>query len=101
LLNVIKMTNQDLNTLSLGYDLTTLGLNLNSSEYLYTTFTSPWSDLPSKIQPEYNIPTCYYMRPANLNTSTQHMTKYQEETLFYIFYSMPQDYLQILSAKEL
>jgi len=32
LLNVIRMNEQDLNTLSIGSDLTTLGLNLNSSE---------------------------------------------------------------------
>jgi CCR4-NOT transcription complex subunit 2 len=32
LLGVIRMTDQDLNTLALGCDLTTLGLNLNSSE---------------------------------------------------------------------
>ena len=32
LLGVIRMTDQDLNTLALGCDLTTLGLNLNSVE---------------------------------------------------------------------
>lgn len=32
LLTVIRMTDQDLNTLALGTDLTTLGLNLNSPE---------------------------------------------------------------------
>ena len=32
LLNVIRMTDQDLNTLALGTDLTLLGLNLNSPE---------------------------------------------------------------------
>ena len=31
LLSVIRMTDQDLNTLALGTDLTTLGLNLNSA----------------------------------------------------------------------
>ena len=34
LLSVIRMTDPDLNTLALGTDLTTLGLNLNSPEYL-------------------------------------------------------------------
>ena len=32
LLSVVRMTNKDLNTLALGLDLTTLGLNLNSTE---------------------------------------------------------------------
>jgi hypothetical protein len=34
LLSVIRMTDPDLNTLALGTDLTTLGLNLNSPEYV-------------------------------------------------------------------
>lgn len=34
LLHVIRMTDADLNTLALGLDLTTLGLNLNSPEYV-------------------------------------------------------------------
>ena len=44
LLSVIRMTDQDLSTLALGTDLTTLGLNLNSSDCLYATFASPWAD---------------------------------------------------------
>ncbi len=38
------MTDPDLNTLALGSDLTTLGLNLNAAESLYTTFASPWAE---------------------------------------------------------
>jgi hypothetical protein len=34
LLKIIRMTDQDLNTLALGTDLTTLGLDLNSTEYV-------------------------------------------------------------------
>ncbi|PPR81971.1 hypothetical protein GOBAR_AA38741 [Gossypium barbadense] len=47
--SVIKMTNPDLTSLALGIDLTTLGLNLNSSENLHKTFGSPWSDEPAKV----------------------------------------------------
>ena|ERR1043165_342936 len=35
LLSVIRMTDPDLSMLALGSDLTTLGLNLNSPEYVY------------------------------------------------------------------
>ena len=42
LLNVIRMTDPNLTTLALGPDLTMLGLNLNSSEPLYTNFSPPW-----------------------------------------------------------
>ena len=43
---------QDLNTLALGSDLTTFGLNLNSSDCLYSSF-------------RYNVPYCLSVDPAN------------------------------------
>jgi len=99
LLSVIRMTDQDLNTLALGTDLTTLGLNLNSSECLYATFASPWADSPAQRDPEYSLPQCYYMQPPALKTG--HFSKFQLETLFYIFYNMPRDTLQAYAATEL
>lgn len=59
LLNVIRMTDPDLNTLALGSDLTTLGLNLNSTECLYTTFASPWAEGPTTRDPKFFLPQCY------------------------------------------
>jgi len=99
ILSVIRMTDQDLNTLALGTDLTTLGLNLNSSECLYATFASPWADAPAQRDPEFNLPQCYYMQPPALKTG--HFSKFQLETLFYIFYNMPRDTLQAYAATEL
>merc|ERR1719181_462887 len=68
LLDVICMTNADLNTLALGSDLTTLGLNLNSSECLYSTFASPWAEAPTMREPQFSLPMCYYMQPPPLKT---------------------------------
>ena len=68
LLDVIRMTNADLNTLALGSDLTTLGLNLNSSECLYSTFASPWAEAPTMREPQFSLPMCYYMQPPPLKT---------------------------------
>ena len=99
LLSVIRMTDQDVNTLSLGTDLTTLGLNLNSAECLYATFASPWADSPAQRDPEFSLPQCYYMQPPALKTG--HFSKFQLETLFYIFYNMPRDTLQAYAATEL
>ena len=99
LLSVIRMTDQDLNTLALGTDLTTLGLNLNSSDCLYATFASPWADSPAQRDPEFTLPQCYYMQPPALKTG--HFSKFQLETLFYIFYNMPRDTLQAYAATEL
>jgi CCR4-NOT transcription complex subunit 2 len=93
------MTEPDLNTLALGTDLTTLGLNLNSTEVLYATFSYPCHDQPTKRDPDYVLPYCYYMQPPALKTS--HLTKFKPETLFYIFYNMPKDTLQVYAAKEL
>jgi CCR4-NOT transcription complex subunit 2 len=62
LLSVIKMSDPDLTSLALGIDLTTLGLNLNSTENLHKTFGSPWSNEPSKVDPEFSVPQCYYAK---------------------------------------
>eukprot|EP01118_Nematostelium_gracile_P002216 TRINITY_DN12449_c0_g1_i1.p1 TRINITY_DN12449_c0_g1~~TRINITY_DN12449_c0_g1_i1.p1 ORF type:complete len:462 (-),score=63.12 TRINITY_DN12449_c0_g1_i1:5-1369(-) len=100
LLSVIRMTDPDLNTLALGTDLTTLGLNLNSPDCLYSTFASPWAKGPSRREPEFYIPMCYYMQ-TQLQSPMLKMSLFSEETLFYIFYSMPKDTLQIIAAQEL
>lgn len=62
LLSVIRMSDPDLTSLALGIDLTTLGLNLNSSENLHKTFGSPWSDEPVKGDPEFTVPQCYFAK---------------------------------------
>lgn len=70
LLSVIRTSDADLASLALGIDLTTLGLNLNSSEDLHKTFGSPWSDEPAKGDPEFSVPQCYYSKqPPILHVS--------------------------------
>ncbi|KAJ8452709.1 hypothetical protein Cgig2_005045 [Carnegiea gigantea] len=86
LLSVIRMSDPDLTSLALGIDLTTLGLNLNSSENLHKTFASPWSDEPAKGEPEFTIPECYYAKqPPALHQG--YFARFSVPTLFYIFYS--------------
>lgn len=100
LLSVIQMTDPDRNALALGSDLTTLGLNLNSSKSLYSKFSSPWVDGHSATEPQFNLPSCYHMQtPPPLKHA--HLQKFQLETLFLIFYSMPKDILQAYAAQEL
>ncbi|KAK1357355.1 putative NOT transcription complex subunit VIP2 [Heracleum sosnowskyi] len=100
LLSVIRMSDPDLTSLALGIDLTTLGLNLNSAENLHKGFGSPWSDEPAKGDPEFIVPQCYY---AKQPPSLYHVyfTKFQLDTLFYIFYSMPKEEAQLYAANEL
>ncbi|XP_027340538.1 probable NOT transcription complex subunit VIP2 isoform X2 [Abrus precatorius] len=100
LLSVIRMSDPDLTSLALGIDLTTLGLNLNSSENLHKTFGSPWSDEPAKGDPEFSVLQCYYAKqPPALHQG--YFSKFTVETLFYIFYSMPKDEAQLYAANEL
>merc|ERR1719273_467789 len=103
------MTDPHLTALALGSDLTNLGgLDLNSNEVLYPTFTSPWSDRDGSAsytrrrhhrERHFELPKCYYVQPPALKTS--HLSKFTLETLFYIFYNMPRDALQVYTAKEL
>mmetsp|Transcript_9786 Transcript_9786/g.15684 ORF Transcript_9786/g.15684 Transcript_9786/m.15684 type:complete len:477 (+) Transcript_9786:300-1730(+) len=100
LLGVIRMTDADRNALALGSDLTMLGLNLGSSEHIYNTFSGPWTESSGNTkEPHYQLPMCYYMQPPALKTG--HLSKFQLETLFYIFYAMPKDVLQAYAAQEL
>ncbi|GAB2277730.1 Probable NOT transcription complex subunit vip2 [Dionaea muscipula] len=100
LLSVIRMSDPDLTSLALGIDLTTLGLNLNSSENLHKTFASPWSEEPAKGDPEFIVPQCYYSKPPP-PLHPGYFRKFPTETLFYIFYSMPKDGAQLYAANEL
>ncbi|KAJ1613058.1 CCR4-NOT transcription complex subunit 2 [Cryptosporidium canis] len=111
ILNVIKMADSDLNILALGTDLTTLGLNLNSSECLYFSFDSPWGSSTansSESEPESELNELINAFANNQNNSSQmvglksaYVQKFALETLFYIFYNMPQDLLQGFAAVEL
>ena len=93
------MTDKDLNTLALGADLTSFGLNMNAGDALYASFGSPFSDTPTPSEPQFTTPTCYVMHPPSLKP--EHLARFQLETLFYIFYSMPRDLLQACAAQEL
>lgn len=99
------------NVLAVGLDLTSLGLNFNSPEPLYKTFDNPWDggqngladgsqSMSTRTKDSgFKLPTCYYMQPPGLRSS--HFGKFHLETLFYIFYNMPRDVLQLLAAVEL
>lgn len=70
LLSVIRMSDPDKNTLSLGSDLTSLGLNLNSSESLYNNFASPWADKPTTREPQYQVRTLACVSLATSKTTS-------------------------------
>lgn len=105
LLTFIKAAETDPNLVALapGMDLTTLGLNLNSPENLYSTFQSPWVDLPCRPQDiDFHVPAEYLtnifirdkLAPIKLN-------RYGEDLLFFLFYMNGGDVLQLAAAAEL
>jgi CCR4-NOT transcription complex subunit 2 len=49
---------------------------------------SPLSDAPVRADLDFEVPSCYKHNPPRLQPG--YLAKFKEETLFYIFYSMPQ-----------
>lgn len=65
---------------------------------LWTTFSSPLYE-QSTIMKEYSIPPCYQVQAAP--TPFGKIASFADETLFYIFYVLVQDELQLAAATEL
>nr|VDD08234.1 unnamed protein product [Brassica rapa] len=101
LVNVINQTNPDVTTLALGVDLQEIGLDMTSKEKLFKTFASPWANEPLKEDHEhFDLPQCY--NAVQLPPPNQGMfRRFDMSTLFYIFYSMPNDEAQLYAANEL
>lgn len=95
LLNLLRTSNHDL---TVGIDLTSLGLNLGSQDNLFSTFSSPWSARP-RPSSDTRLSESYRMLPQPVKPGL--FQKFALETLFYIFYSMPRDHMQTLAAHEL
>lgn len=67
---------------------------------LYASFTSPFADGPSRKEPEYHLPLCYYMQPP-MQPAESKVQLFSDETLIYAFYALPRDLLQVTAAVEL
>lgn len=101
LLGVIRMENNDQTAVAIGNDLTNLGLSFHPiDEPLSRTFGSPWVETAKhKVEPEFKLPSCYQVPSAP--PQQQKIQSLTEETLFYIFYTMPKDSMQEAAALEL
>ncbi|KAL4996971.1 hypothetical protein BDV10DRAFT_99556 [Aspergillus recurvatus] len=101
LLRMIHSDSADVASLAIGQDLMTLGLDLNQPEPLHSTFVSPFvASVPGiPLEQDFALPSCYSV--ANVQPLQSRMTSFSDETLFYIFYSMPRDVMQEVAAEEL
>jgi CCR4-NOT transcription complex subunit 2 len=95
--------NPTLRSLMRGQDLAALGLNMNSDQPLMASYAGPFA-LPNAhplrpLDNDFTTPDCYTVKKvAPLHTR---INSFSDETLFYIFYSMPRDYMQVLVGQEL
>ena len=72
----------------------------SSNRPIYQTFASPFAENETRpVEPEFYIPPCYIVH--NVRPVHEQVTSFSDETLFYIFYSMPRDIMQELAAVEL
>lgn len=94
---------KDFFALALGTDLTALGLNLNSNENLYHSFLSPFSDVPCRLQDiDYPVPTEYIMNgQIKEKLAPIDVSRYNEDTLFYLFHMNGGDLMQLQAASVL
>lgn len=101
LVDVVRMTNQDVTMLALGCDVTTLGIDLNSTDNIYSNFMSPFADNPTTgSEPSFSLSSAYSLS-KQVPSCLSKIHQLTDETLFYIFYSMPRDILQEAAAQEL
>ena len=82
--------------LSCGVDLSNM-VNFSSNEPLYRTFHDPFSDRDAK----FSVTELTVYKKQESILSMEHFKKLRDESLFYLFYSMPGDLYQALSAQEL
>lgn len=105
LLTFIRVAESDSNlvSLALGSDLTTLGLNLNSPEPLYNNFGGPWAENPCRPQDiDFHVPPEYLTNAVIRDKlALVKLNRYQEDLLFYLFYTNVGDAMQLAASLEL
>jgi CCR4-NOT transcription complex subunit 2 len=118
LLPIIRNPQSDHAMLSLGLDLTHLGLKLGADDdrLLSTLWLTPFADpnapggggqVPlsstDALANRFTPPACYVMGgiSAVLPEASNKIANFTEETLFYIFYVQPRSKMQELAAQEL
>ncbi|KAI5235682.1 hypothetical protein E4T43_09124 [Aureobasidium subglaciale] len=93
-------SNDAASAFTMGVDINSLGLDLDSPEPLFTTFSTPFADNRSRpVIPEFTLPGGYTV--TNVPALASRMSAFSDETLFFIFYQNPRDVVQEMSAGEL
>lgn len=92
---------QNLTPLQRGIDPNMLGVDLMSKKKLLNTFSSPWIETSrSDVEPIFTIPSSFKGIEMKVPLE-QRIQSFNDQTLFFIFYSKPRDSIQELAAREL
>ncbi|KAH6607483.1 hypothetical protein Trco_003796 [Trichoderma cornu-damae] len=92
----------DYQAMIVGIDPSTVGLDLSSPELISTQSYSLLDDAPPKPTvsgSKFRLPECYSV--TNVQPIESKIQNFNEETLFWIFYSCPMDVKQQMAAVEL
>ncbi|KAK1256084.1 hypothetical protein MKX07_008343 [Trichoderma sp. CBMAI-0711] len=101
-LRTLMNTYPDYHAMIIGMDPSTIGLDLSSPELISTQVYSLFDDAPPKPTVNLNkfrLPECYSV--TNVQPIDTKIQSFNEETLFWIFYSCPLDAKQQMAAVEL
>ncbi|KPM38759.1 hypothetical protein AK830_g7804 [Neonectria ditissima] len=92
----------DYHAMVVGMDPTSLGLDMGSQELFSTQIYSLFDDAaprPTAHTGKFRLPDCYSV--TNVQPIESKIQSFNEETLFWIFYSCPADVKQQMAAVEL
>lgn len=96
--DVIRKEDRALAEVALGQDLTQLGLELKISS-IVSTIGLPFADVPTSRQPIDDLPAVFRVRVPGLRSG--HLSRMDETSLIFAFYSLPRDMIQLAAAREL
>lgn len=92
---------RNLTPLQRGVDPNMLGIDLNAPHKLLHTFSSPWIETSrSEVEPLFPHTASFHTAPPAVPLE-QRIQSFNDQTLFFIFYTRPRDGVQELAAREL
>lgn len=99
ILPIIRAPTKESGPLAFGMELTALFPTISSPEPVHSTFAGPWAAGPIKREPDFQIPPAYLVSPPP--KLSDKIELFSDDTLFYIFYTMPKDLMQVSAARTL
>lgn len=101
LLSTIRMENIEQSKFTIGTDLNMLGLDLLEKDKLSKKFETPWPEIiRTEVEPSFKFEQKFHTFDRT-KISDEKFNSFTDETLFFIFYTKPNNYLQELASKQL